>query len=74
MGYFKPPNDASVRELRKKGQRSAKKKWEYINVVGVWLEVALFELHMARNECELVEFGNNIHIADPGCAAAIEVF
>lgn len=72
MGYFKPPNDAFVNELRGKDRRSAK-EWEYINGEGVWIEVALFALDMVRNVDDPEQSCRQLGIAEMGCAAAMEV-
>ena len=47
MGYFKPPSDAFPIELRSKDLRSAK-EWEYTNAIGVWTELGLMSLEVAR--------------------------
>lgn len=47
MGYFKPPPDAFLMELRSKDRRSAK-EWEYLNAIGVWTELGLTAMEVAR--------------------------
>ena len=73
MGYFRPPNDAFLIELRSKDQRSAK-EWEYINAAGVWLEVAMFSMEMVRTgNDDTQSFATKLRMAEAGMAAAMEV-
>lgn len=54
MGYFKPPADAFLADLRLKDRRSAK-EWEYVNAAGAWADVAMVSLEVARAESGTVE-------------------
>ena len=49
MGFFKPPVDAFLSDLRSKDRRSAK-EWEYINGAGVWTELGLSALEVAKTQ------------------------
>jgi hypothetical protein len=48
MAFFKAPATAFLSELDAKDRRSAK-EWEYINAVGVWLELGQAAMALARN-------------------------
>ena len=54
LGYFKPPPDALLMELRSKERRSAR-EWEYLNAIGVWTEVGLTALEVARTHDGTIE-------------------
>lgn len=73
MGYFKPPMDAFLTELKSKDRRSAK-EWEYVNAAGVWLEAGLASLSLAKeNEGELQELGRRLVLSEMALKAALEV-
>lgn len=73
MGYFKPPTDAFLTELRSRDRRSAK-EWEYINAVGVWIETGLTALDIAKNqETETEPLTRKLVLAEKALRAAFEV-
>ena len=47
MGFFKPPADAFLNQLRQKDRRSAK-EWEYVNAAGIWAHMALIAVILAK--------------------------
>lgn len=47
LNYFKPPDDAFLSELKLKDRRSAK-EWEYVNAAGVWLDMGLSAMLVAK--------------------------
>lgn len=73
LGYFKPPVDAFLNELKSKDRRSAK-EWEYINAAGVWLETGLASMTLAKeqkgSEEDLVR---RLALAESSFKAALEV-
>jgi hypothetical protein len=48
VAFFKPPATVFLSELDAKDRRSAN-EWEYIDAVGVWLELGQAAMAMARN-------------------------
>lgn len=73
MGYFKPPTDAFFTELRAKDRRSAK-EWEYINAAGVWAELALMSMELARTGTDGVDdMGRKMKLAETAVEAVVEV-
>lgn len=73
LGYFKPPVDAFLNELKSKDRRSAK-EWEYINAAGVLLETGLASMTLAKeqkgSEEDLVR---RLALAESSFKAALEV-
>lgn len=73
MGYFKPPVDAFLSELRSRDRRSAK-EWEYVNAAGVWAELAMVALEFARTADGTVEdMGRRLRMAEDSVKAVVEV-
>lgn len=73
MGFFKPPSDALLTELRQKDRRSAK-EWEYINCTGVWAELGQIALEIAREDSGTVEeMGRRLKLMEMSLVAAVEV-
>lgn len=73
MGYFKAPTDAFLTELRSKDRRSAK-EWEYVNAAGVWTELGLMSLEVARTtDGSKEEMGRQLKLAEMSMKAALEV-
>lgn len=73
FGYFKPPIDAFITDLKAKDRRSAK-EWEYINAAGVWTEVGLSSLSVLKNTSGDVEqFGRLLALAEDAFKATLEV-
>ena len=73
MGYFKPPADAFVSELKSKDRRSAK-EWEYVNACSVWTELGLAALGVAKDQAEDVpSMARKLALAEKSMRAALEV-
>lgn len=49
MGYFKPPSDAFLSQLKRKNRRSAK-EWKYVNAARVWADMAMVAICIAKTE------------------------
>ena len=73
MGYFKPPADAFVSELRSRDRRSAR-EWEYVNACGVWTELGLAALGVAKDQAEDVpSMARKLALAETSMRAGLEV-
>ena len=73
MGYFKPPAEAFLSELKSRDRRSAK-EWEYINAAGVWTELGVAALGVARDQTEDVpSLARKLALAENAMKAALEV-
>lgn len=73
LGYFKPPTDAFLSDLKAKDRRSAK-EWEYINSAGVWTELGLAALEVAKDqEGSIEDLGRRLSLAQQSFKAALEV-
>ena len=73
MGYFKPPKDAFLADLKSKDRRSAK-KWEYISAAGVWLELGMASLDVAATESGTEQdIGRQLKLAQKSLKAYLEV-
>lgn len=73
MGYFKPPGDAFLTEMRSKDRRSAK-ECEYVNGVGVWIETGLAAMELAKERDGSVDdLARRLALADRASKAALEV-
>lgn len=73
LGYFKPPVDAFLSELKSKDRRSAK-EWEYINGAGVWIETGLAAMTLAKEQEGTVEdLARRLALAEKAFKAALEV-
>lgn len=73
MKYFKPPADAFLADLRSKDRRSAK-EWEYVNAAGVWAELGLAALELAKTQDgDTEDLGRRLTLAQQSFAAALEV-
>ena len=71
MGYFKPAADAFVSELWSPDRRSAK-ECEYINAAGVWTEMGLSALIVAKNQSEDVpSMARKLALAEKSIRAAL---
>lgn len=72
-GFFKLPSDVFLSELRSKDRRSAK-AWEYVNTAGVWMELGLAVLEVAkRQDGTLGDIARRITLAETSMKAALEV-
>lgn len=73
MGYFKPPADAFLADLRLKDRRSAK-EWEYVNAAGAWTDVAMVAMEVARMESSTMEdVARRLILAEKAMKAVREV-
>lgn len=69
--FFKPPPDAFLTDLRSKDRRSAR-EWEYVNAAGVWTDLGLAALEVAKTEDGSTEdLGRRLSIAQKSFAAAL---
>lgn len=70
--FSRPPNEAVLIDLRAKDGRSAK-EWEYINAVGVLLEVAMCLLEILRaGQDDPQAFATKLGLGESGCAVKME--
>lgn len=73
MGFFKPPADAFISDLRSRDRRSAK-EWEYINSAGVRMELGLTALGVAKTQSDNVpSMARKLALAERALKAALEV-
>ena len=73
MGFFKPPSDAFLIELRSKDRWSAK-EWEYLNPIGVWTELGLVAMEVARTHDRTIEdLTRKLALAKEAFKAVLEV-
>lgn len=73
MGYFKPAATAFLSELRSQDRRSAK-EWEYLNVIGVWTELGLAALEVAKaHDGTIEDMGRRLGLEEKSFKAAIKV-
>ena len=73
LGYFKPPADAFLADLRSKDRRSAK-EWEYLNAIGVCTELGLAALEVAKGQEGTIEdIGRRLALAEGSFKAVSEV-
>lgn len=72
MGYFKPPPDAFLSDLKSKDRRSAK-EWEYVNAIGVWTEICRSAMEAAKTTEDPAELGRKLALAEEAIGAVYEV-
>lgn len=73
IGYYKPPLDAFVVELSSKDRRSGK-ELEYLNAIGVWTELVLTTMEVARKHCgTLGDLKRNLAIAEDAFKGVLEI-
>jgi hypothetical protein len=75
MAFFKPPATAFLSEQKSKGRRSAK-EWEYVNAVGVWLELGQAALAIVKDgedSMTTAEMARLLALADKAFGAARDV-
>lgn len=72
MGYFKPPQDAFLSEMRAKDRRSDK-EWESVNAAGVWTETGLVAMELAMEDESVDVVARRLKLARSAFKESLEV-
>lgn len=73
MGYFKPPRDAHLSDLRNKDRGSAK-EFEYVIAANFYTNLGLMEIKVARSGGSSAEdMGRMLQLVEIAMKAVVEV-